>query len=300
MFNSCFRVSPSVQTVAALNQSKLSHASLVSSNRSSNTLNSQLSDVVSSTTLKYATLQPTHKSTSNNSSIHISSQPILGPTLPSHPSTSSSTTTAFQNIAYNSNTPPIPSNSQPVPMTSSVAKLSTPGISGKTISSSSISQIVPPVSKKLTSPANSSAHSTVTGPVFTRGAPPPIPPNKPILTPNALKEKSKELQSVRAAKLLAAKCSSNFTNSASISVNVTNTTSTSPAMTTATKTSVCLNQSAKSNNKMQSNQKQILNGAKNKESSNLVKNINNVDMICQELADFQQLLVSMESNKSLN
>ena len=104
------------------------------------------------------------------------------------------------------------------------------------------------------------------GPPPTRGAPPPVPPNKPVLPASQLKERSKELQGAARAKLNTAN-SNNATMQSSVK---------------PTQTPVTTDQRA---GEMKGNEVcSVANG-----------NNDNVDMIRQELADFQQLLVSMVS-----
>ena len=260
----------------------------------------QSSDLNSSTpTTTFATVKPLHKtfasiSLNNTSTLYSSSSPTLLTTPSSLSSSSSSSSSSIfstssspssSNVAHSGETSSALSKTHCVPVTSNVAKFSSSGTTEKVFSSSSIRQNVSPVIKKVSSPVTSS--TTGTSPVHPRGAPPPIPPNKPILTPNALKEKSKELQNVRAAKLLASKSTSpSLTTTVSSGTNVAAT----PTLTS---------QTAKIIHNQPTGHKPALNGGKTEEASSLVKNnINNVDMICQELADFQQLLVSMKSNKT--
>ncbi|XP_025017344.1 uncharacterized protein CG10915 [Tetranychus urticae] len=186
------------------------------------TVAGQVSTVSSTSTSSYAVIQPILKSGTNSSPVvanPITPTPPSGPPPPLPKTTSvlslatttatnstAQTVTAFQNMTYNMETV-----TQPVISKSSAVTQQSPNATaqpnrtvtpGKVMIASGSPQA--PVQKKLsTGPVAGTGSGT--SPVF-RGAPPPIPPNKPILPANALKERSKEIQQATVrAKMMTAK-----------------------------------------------------------------------------------------------
>lgn len=175
-----------------------------------------------------------------------------------------------------------------------------------------------PVQKKLsTGPVAGTGSGT--SPVF-RGAPPPIPPNKPILPANALKERSKEIQQATVrAKMMTAKSITPLPSSTPVPVQgepVVNDKPSSSALTNSVVVngtikrqdkSLMLSNSSNSteqvpgeNNLNNVSLKNASNGCNDTTSDTSDDSVNhqneeftNVEMISQEIADFQQLLGSM-------
>lgn len=136
-----------------------------------------------------------------------------------------------------------------------------------------------PVEKKLASSVVSSSN-------LARPAPPPVPPNKPILPPNALKEREKELQQTAAdrAKILSTNKPQSHGPMHLQGVHVQG------------------ENGQKSDYKSSSDPTSTLNGIGTacdmvKSSANckiVSKECEDLDMNCKELADFHQILSSME------
>lgn len=135
-----------------------------------------------------------------------------------------------------------------------------------------------------------------------RGAPPPIPPNKPVLAPSALKEKSKEIQA--RAKLKGAvpgTGSQGEKNTANSSPSNANSSRTSPA-----KSKAIVNQRKKFTSNTPQNAKAAT--VKSNSATTTTKTTPptttqadcDTESLCpefrDEIADFQKMLVSMENN----
>lgn len=131
----------------------------------------------------------------------------------------------------------------------------------------------PPVQKKSASSVVSSSSNPVSRP-----APPPVPPNKPILPPNALKERGKELQQTAAvrAKILSVNKTQNH---GSVPAQGENGLNIQPKSSSGVAT---LNGNGEANDTVDNSTKTVS------------KECKNVDINCKELADFHQMLASME------
>ncbi|RWS10582.1 hypothetical protein B4U79_05350 [Dinothrombium tinctorium] len=307
------RVSPSVSSVATVNPPKVNVARPVSPSRSvSNTAAPPIAPsspapikavpvkTINPTSVHtsaiYATVQPSSKqpltqliasSESTTSPLPLPSKAAVAKVITSNPS---STASSFQNLTYSieSAIPPMPSTHPPaIPPLAKAPQI----VAGKAVSGNQ-QQAGP---KKITAPLSMGANSTTTtAAAATRGAPPPVPPNKPVLPPQALKERSKELQAGVARAKLGSSISGPVSGVMSKLITVTQPVVVAGVSGPDSKTGEILNLSPKKINEA------MHNGSKIEEVStdSLLSANNNVDMLCQELADFQQLLVSMVTSKN--